>query len=278
MFPDEVAEACLLFIASQGLNPAGRSMALWLVVDGHYMTLLVASEALPLDVAGKALAALKTIDGEFLVRFLKVAEQVSNPPAILRALNLVQAVGDYSGLIPWLRKLCVHGDDHVRSRAVKLLCELRPNKMMIERQMASDDPRVRANAIEALWYSRTPEATTLFKSAISDANHRVVGNAFIGLHLQGDPFPLARMIELSKSPDPPFRAAMAWCFGFIRDQTTIPVLLDLAQDPVLTVRQPALRSLLDLQSARRLPHRKRSKLRTRSSRYHLLEPEVLPHN
>jgi hypothetical protein len=248
MFPDEVAEACLLFIASQELGPAGRTMAYWLVSEGRYVNILFASDALPLDIAGKALAALRSVDGDFLIRFLRAAEQISQPLAILRALALVPALGDYSVLIPLLRKLCLHTDDRVKSRAVKLLCELRPNKALIERQMLSDDPRVRANAIEALWHSNTSEATALLKSAAhSDPHHRVVGNALIGLHFQADPSALARMIELSRSPDPLFRAAMAWCFGFIKAECTIPLLYGLARDTAVVVRKRALRSLLTLQ-------------------------------
>jgi hypothetical protein len=247
MFPREVAEACLWFIASHELNAAGRGMAFWLSTQGRYVDILFESDAVPADVACKALAALKTVDEAFLIRFMKAAEQISSPSAILRALSLVPALGDYSILIPWLRKLCVHTDERVKSRAVKLLCELRPNRALIERQMQSADPRVRANAIEALWRSRTPEATEIFQSAASDVHHRVVGNALVGLHLQDDPGALLKMIELSRHPDPLVRAAMAWCFGFIQDERAVPVLQDLSKDASMVVRKRALRSLLALQ-------------------------------
>jgi hypothetical protein len=247
MFPDEVAEACLWFIASRELNPAGRSMAFWLSSQARYVNILFESDALPRDVAYKALTVLKTVDPSFIINFLKASDRISSPQAILRALNLVPGLGDYSVLIPWLRKLCMHADERVRSRSVKLFCELRPNKALIERQMLSNEPRVRANAIEALWHSRSLEAIALFKSATSDLNHRVVGNALVGLHFQGDPSALARMIELSENPDPLFRAAMAWCFGVIRDERAIPVLDVLSKDASATVRKRALLSLLALQ-------------------------------
>src|SRR5450432_953602 len=102
MFPDEVAEACLLFIASQELNGAGRSMAWWLTIEGRYINILLASDRLSMEVAAKALAALRTVDGDFLIRFVKAVDQISTAPAILRALGLVPAIGDYGLLIPWL--------------------------------------------------------------------------------------------------------------------------------------------------------------------------------
>lgn len=247
MFPDEVAEACLWFIASRELTAASRSMAFWLSSQGTYVNILFESEAVPADVGCKALAVLKTVDDSFPIRFLKTAEQTSSPPSILRALSLVPSLGDGSVLIPWLRRLSLHKDARVQSRAIKLLCELRPNKALIERQMLSSDVRVRANTIEALWNSRTPEATEHFKLAASDPHHRVVGNALVGLHLQGDPTALAKMIEHSQNPDPLVRAAMAWCFGFIQDDRTLPLLYDLSKDVSVVVRKRALRSLLALQ-------------------------------
>jgi hypothetical protein len=243
MFPDEVAEACLHFIASHEISPAGRIMAFWLSSQGKYINILFGSDAVPTDIGCKALATLKTVDEVFLVRFLKAAEQITAPVAMLRALSLVPGLGDYSILIPWLRKLCDHADRRVKSRAVRLLCEVRPNKAMVERQLLSSDARVRANAIEALWYARTPEANALFQAAANDPNHRVVGNALIGLHLQGNPSALTRMIEASRSPDPLFRGAMAWCFGFIGDERCIPLLEGLLTDPSVIVRKRAERSL-----------------------------------
>jgi hypothetical protein len=142
MFPDDVAEACLWFIASRELNPAGRSMAFWLSSQGRYVNILFESDALPPDVACKALVVLKTVDPSFIINFFKASDRICSPQAILRALSLVPGLGDYSILIPWLRKLCIHADERVRSRSIKLFCELRPNKALIERQMQSDEPRV----------------------------------------------------------------------------------------------------------------------------------------
>ena len=247
MFPDEVAEACLWYISSRELNPIGRSMACWLSSQGRYAHVLFESEALPLVEAGKALAILKQIDDKFLIGFLKATDRISSPRAILRALALIPNLGDYSLLIPWLRRLASHTDERVKSKSLKLFCQLRPNGTLIERQMQAKEPRLRANAIEALWHSRTPEAAGIFKSATFDRNHRVVGNAYIGLYLQKDQAALPKMIELSENPDPLVRAAMAWSFGFIRDERAIPALEVLSKDTSPMVRKRALQSLLALQ-------------------------------
>jgi hypothetical protein len=247
MFPEEVAVACLGYIASRGLDEAGQTMAFWLTLHRRTIDIVFDAKSLPLDIASNALRALRKSDPDLPLKFLKAGEQITSPQQILRVLGLVPSLGDYSILLSWLRKLCNDGDERVRSRAVKLLCGLRPNKSQIERQMLSDDPRVRASAIEALWHLRTLEATELLKSAAGDAHHRVVGNAFVGLYLQGDQDVVARMIELCQSPDEFYRAAMAWCFGFVRDQRAVPHLQLLTKDSSSMVRKRALRSLLTLQ-------------------------------
>jgi len=247
MFPDEVTEACLHYIAQKGLDPAGQSMAFWLSLNTRYLKVLFDPSALPIEVASKALTVLKKADAQLIVKFIKAGEQLALPLWVLRALSLVPALGEYTALFPWLRKLSQQGDERIKSRAVKLLCELRPNAGQIARQMQDDDPRVRANAIEALWRSNIAEAGSLLRVAVSDTNHRVVGNALVGLHWQSDPSAFDRIIELCQSPDAHFRSAMAWCLGAIRDERGIPALHILSKDSSVFVRKRALRSLLAMQ-------------------------------
>jgi hypothetical protein len=247
MFPDEVTEACLCYLAEKGLDPAGQSMAFWLGLSSRYLTVSFDPSALPIDVASKALALLRKVDAQIIVKFFKAGEPIAIPQRLLRVLSLVPALGDYTALLPWLRKLIQQPDEHVKSRAVKLLCELRPNKSQIDRQMQDENPRVRANAIEALWNANLPEAADVFQAATADAHHRVVANALVGLHLLGDPSALARMVDLCQSPDALFRSAMAWGLGYIGDERGIPILQRLSKDPSVIVRKRALRSLLTLQ-------------------------------
>ncbi len=247
MFPDEVTEACLCYIAQKGLDPAGQSMAFWLSLNTRYLKVLFDPSALPIEVASKALTVLKKADAQVIVKFIRAGEQLAPPLWLLRALSLVPALGEYTALFPWLRKLSQHGDERIRSRAVKLLCELRPNSGQIARQMQDDDPRVRANAIEALWHSDMAEAGSLLRVAASDTNHRVVGNALVGLYWQGDPSAFDKIIELCQSPDAHFRSAMAWCLGAIRDERGMPALHNLSKDPSVFVRKRALRGLLAMQ-------------------------------
>ena len=79
-----------------------------------------------------------------------------------------------------------------------------------ERLLTKRDPRVRANAIEALWGSDSALARGLFREASRDVNNRVAGNALLGLYLLGDTSAVPQILKMAAQPDPLFRATAAW--------------------------------------------------------------------
>ena len=245
-FHDEVADSCLSYLAQNGLNPSAKEMAAWLQNDDADLKELLNPDGLPPDIAQKATSLLNKWSANFLPRFTARAEKIADPVQQLRALTLVPALGDYGSLRTWIGHLARQGDHRVRSRAVKLMCLFEVNKDEVELQLRDSDARVRANAVELLWYATLPEAVTLLTLALSDGNHRVVGNALVGLYLQSDPSVMARIAELCQSPDLHFRAAMAWCLGFIQQEEGIAMLQTLANDPEREVRRQAALGLLIL--------------------------------
>jgi HEAT repeat protein len=244
-FPEELTEACLWYIAAGGSAAAAREMAQWLSGQSRYLEVLFDPASFSVEVAAKALAVLKEVDDDFFAKFFRVASELANPQNALRALSLLPALGDNG--VPLLRTLSRHADERVRSKAVELLCELRPNKILIERQMQSEEPRVRASALEFLWYARNMETASIFQSALSDPHHRVIANALIGLHLQRDSSAFPKMVELASHREPLVRSAMAWACGDILDKRAVPVLEVLSGDPSAMVRKRALGSLKALQ-------------------------------
>jgi HEAT repeat protein len=166
---------------------------------------------------------------------------------MMRPLGLLSALSDYTALLPWLSQLAHSSDGRVRSRAAKLLYGLRPDIDQIKAQLQDPSPRVRANVLEGLWKSDSAEAAALFKAALADENHRVVGNALVGLYLQGDSSAIPKMIELSQSPDAAMRATMAWSFGYIKAERGIPPLQRLSLDSSPNVRKHAYAGLVTLQ-------------------------------
>ena len=247
LFPDLVAEACLYYLAEKGLTPSGHEMAAWLSLDNKHLKLLFDQTTLPLAVAAKAIEVLSHAEPAMSAKFLEAVERLSAPEDIMQALSLLTALADYTALLPWLGKLSHSSDGRVRSRAAKLLYAMQPDSGEIQKQMQDGSPRVRANVIEGLWKSSSPETSDFFQAALSDENHRVVGNALVGLYLRGDVSALDKIVELCESPDASFRAAMAWSLGSIKDERGIPPLQRLSADQSMTVRKHAIASLVVLQ-------------------------------
>ena len=251
-FPEQAAEACLWHIASHGLDPAAKSMAFWLGIDSTYVTVLLDLNTLPAEVAAKTMPIVRDIDPQFLVKFAKATAALTAPPVILRALGLLPALVDYSGVISWLRALAQHSDVRVRSRSAKLLCDLRPSKGNIERQLQSRDARVRAGAVEALWHIKgdiaLEDVRALLRTGANDPHHRVLANALVGLHRLGESDALSRMEVLCKHKDHLFRAAAAWAVGFVKDTAAIPAMEALLADNSLVVRKRASGTLYILKS------------------------------
>jgi HEAT repeat protein len=247
-FPAEVTEACLCYIAAHGLDTAAHQMTQWLTGRSRYLEVLFDPTLLSAEAATKAAGVLKEVDEYFFAKFFRVASEVDTPQKALRVLSLLPVLGDSPVLLPLLRSLGRYSDEGVRSKAVELLCELRSNKIPIERQMASDEPRVRARALEFLWYVRNKETSGIFRKALSDSHHRVIANALVGLHLQHDSSAFPKMVELAAHTDPLMRSAMAWSFGYILDKRAVPMLEVLSKDSSTMVRTRALRSLAAIQT------------------------------
>ncbi|HEY3936906.1 MAG TPA: HEAT repeat domain-containing protein [Bryobacteraceae bacterium] len=246
-FPDEVTEACLWYIAMREPDSAAKQMTQWLGGQTRYLEVLFDPESLSLEIATQAARVLREVDEYFFAKFFRVASELAAPQA-LRALGLLPVLGDNAVIHPLLRSLSRHSDEAVRSKAIELFCELRSDKIPIERQMASDEPRVRARALELLWYVHNPETTGIFRRALSDPHHRVVANALVGLHLQQDASAFPKMVELAAHSDPLVRSAIAWSFGYILDKRALPTLDVLSKDSSMMVRTRAVRSLLALRA------------------------------
>jgi HEAT repeat protein len=245
-FPMEATEACLWYLAAQRADSAADQMASWLISDSRYLQLLFDPSKLPLEKAAVVVRELKEADIGFYRKFYQAANALSDAKSIIHALSLIPFLGNYEILLPLLRTYSHHANERIRSKAVKLLCQLRPKKTLIERQMESQDPRVRASAMEALWYAPDPDSVSSLAKGAKDTHHRVVANALVGLHLHEDPTANDKLMDMACHPQALFRSAAAWALGFVRNERAIPLLEILVTDSSATVRKRALQSLRSL--------------------------------
>jgi HEAT repeat protein len=241
--------ACLRVIAAGEPAAVVRSVAEWLIRGSAYVSVLLDPKLLSPEEAKKAAAVCRAIDPRFLG---KVQQFLTDPDAPVQVVTGgLSLLGDNEPgtLVPLLRTLSHSGDQHIRSLAAKALCKLRPNRMLIERQLQSHDPRTRANAVEALWGLKTAESAEVFRMASADVHHRVAVNALIGLHALGDESAFGRLTALTQHPSALFRMAAAWALGYLKDPRGAAALEALERDPLLCVKRRAAAALAELHAA-----------------------------
>jgi len=240
--PDSAIRACIHHLSEKGDDHLGAQYIPWLAANDQYLAVVLDPEVLSLDSAKRVCRLFRTADPYFFTHLSRLAFSKDNPqpPSFTtRALAILDELSKDDPIVPWLRQLTDHPDESVRSKAVKVLCRLRPSKSIVDLHVKSADPRVRANAIEALWHSPGNEAIPIFKSATKDTHHRVVANALVGLHYRKDPGALAMMINLTDHPSSKFRLAAIWALGAVADRRAIPTLQRLLSDPSEAVREKA---------------------------------------
>ena len=234
----DAARICVRYLATSEWNDAGREILAWLVFRPEYIPHLLDPQLLSREEANRGAVVLAKGDPRFFARVLAFLETHGDDAELLkRGIELLEHIGDFNGLIPWLRTLSDHSDRTIRSKASKVICTLLPNKNVITRQLESADARVRANAIEALWHVRNPEAAGILELALSDTHHRVLANALVGLFHHQDERWIHGMTRLASHPSAISRAAAAWALGQTQDPRARAVLETLTKDPAPEVRK-----------------------------------------
>lgn len=166
-----------------------------------------------------------------------------------RALRLLEVLGKIAPadrLRPLLPKLLQHPSPWIRSK-VALLLRL---NLASGWDLAEPDPRVRANAIEAMWRTPGPDRREVFRRALHDPNNRVVGNAILGLYRAGDPQAIAPLVQMATHPAAAYRATAAWVIGETSDPRFTDCLSTLLKDSDQRTRMHAFRSLAKLRNRR----------------------------
>jgi HEAT repeat protein len=248
--PTGLARAALQLLLSADEKSPGLKYAADLLMAGSLLAeLLLNRDILTLD-AAESLARKVTWVEPFLdvclVRYA-VSNAAGKVAAIksaeaLYVLELVDAISDCSRLGSQLIQFLNHPNDKVRSKAALMLGRSNWNLTRLETLLASDDGRLRANAVESLWGHRNADVKKILWNATQDPSGRVVVNALLGLCQAGDRNAFLRLAELAETSDPVLRSGAAWAMGETGDLQFEEALEKLAQDGDARVRAIAGKS------------------------------------
>lgn len=174
-----------------------------------------------------ALAEDATVDRETFLRILSVLDEIS--PGGRLTLTLTRVLRD--------------SEPMVAAKVEMLLNRRVSNPMLLQRQLTSDDPRTRANAIESLWGVDTAQNRRSLERAARDSDNRVSGNALVGLYMLGDTFAVQGIRNMAGHSDPMFRATAAWAMAKTGNVEFRPLIEKARTDPDPRVRSMADRAL-----------------------------------
>jgi hypothetical protein len=175
-------------------------------------------------------------------------ERISGRDAA-RLMEVLAEISDGTRILPSLMRLLRHPNPHVRSKAVKMIGRGSRSVRWVRNRLTESDPRVRANAIEALWGLDTDEARELLATAARDGNNRVTGNALLALYRVGDNASIPELMKLAEHESALFRATAAWVMGETGDPRFTETLAGLMRDPNAAVRTRSLSALGRIKAA-----------------------------
>ena len=240
----ELTRRALGLLAGQHDASAQEALALAIIANRDYHHVLLAPESTDAEESMHGVEALARHDTDFTAGLLRAADAADRCKA--RALRMIEWLGRTAVAAQWVRRMTEHPDPNVRSKAVKMLACLHVNVALIERQLASIDARVRANAVEALWGEQSHRHKQLLEKAAADPHHRVSANGLLGLFRANAPGIMERISRAAESGSPQHRAAIAWLMGKTGRPEFIPELEALERDAEDCVRSSASRALQSL--------------------------------
>ena len=252
--PEEFFKVAVKYLESSDQSPATRALTDLLARQDSTLDNLVNPRMCPtataIGVFRRLLAADPTLDFR-LARLLPGRketphEKVLTGSAAARALDILDQTSPGQRLLSVVGHLPNSSDARISAKAALFVGHRVSNPAWLEKQLVREDPRVRANAVESAWGSKSEPAIRILEECANDSNNRVAGNALIGLHLAGCPDVTLKVIGMSLADDPGRRSAAAWVMGKIGSPDFVDCLTTLIRDTNPKVRSTALRSLAEI--------------------------------
>jgi hypothetical protein len=253
-YPDLFFTAAAEILEPGVESPAYRLLAIILTGLESFFECLINPARCPRERAVRLfrslLAALPSLDIR-LARMLTGRSDSTNGGAlsgaqIVRALDILDQTSQGQRLMNAVGHLLEHPDRRVSAQAVLFVGHRVNDPAWTEKQLLSDDQRVRANAVEAVWGTTSQAVIGVLERCVGDSSNRVAGNALIGLHVAGRLKAREKALAMSESKEPALRSTAAWAMGKMGNQAFVERLTELMRDQNPKVRSTAIRSLVQI--------------------------------
>jgi len=182
-----------------------------------------------------------------LARRLSGASSEGMPEEVVqRVLVLLNSIPENARVLPIVIKLLRHPSPSVRSKAALVIGRLSKTPQVMQEFLSEPDPRVRANAIEALWGMDSARARAVLREAADDPNNRVAGNALLGLYRVGATCAISRILHMAAHPKAEFRTTAAWVMEQTGSPRFLPALAQMVRETNPNARAWVFRAITKL--------------------------------
>lgn len=189
------------------------------------------------------------LDMKLAQRLSTATIQSVSDETIQRVLVLLNSIPENARVLPMLVKLLRHPNPNVRSKAVLVIGRIGQAPQVMGGLLSESDPRIRANAIEALWGMDSTKARMVLREAASDANNRVVGNALLGLYRLGETSAIPGILQMAAHAGAEFRTTAVWVMEQTGSPRFLPALAQMVRESDPKARAGVFRAITKLKRA-----------------------------
>ena len=227
-------------IIREDIGAPGLQYVLTLLLsDGILLKWLCDQNVFTLDQATRIVTVVRKVDPRIDFRLISAVSSNTNTGSdapldersALRVLELTSGPSIHARFLPIVAQLLRHSSAKVRSKAALIVGRGNRNAKWVQRQLSEPDPRIRANAVEALWGLDSEDAKAVFYLGLSDTNNRVVGNAVLGLYKIGDPSSIPFLLKMAARPEVSYRETAVWAMEKTGDPRFAQTLADMIGHP-----------------------------------------------
>lgn len=251
--PQSFQQGVVRLIKSPPSSLRGVHYTVSLLVANNLLLLTLCDQALNLSQAATLARMALQLDPMMDVALAKkLADATALGEPLPNAGRLMDILGEISAgnrITSSLMRLWRSSDPQMRSKAVLLIGRSSRSIQWAQSRLAEIDPRIRANAVEALWGLDTAEAKVVLRAAAGDCNNRVAGNALFALYAMGDTTSISDLLKMAASDSPQFRSSAAWAMGETGDPRFSETLGRLMSESSSFVRKRAFAELSRLKAA-----------------------------